>query len=400
MRTFYPPAFYLVLLSVLSLLNSCGSARQMITVRNPLAIDRSAETVGIAPGDLKVLRGGFDPEKVLLEEVATGQPVLRQWLDYDLDGQPDELIFQVDIKADAQKTFALVRDKNGAGRQPQSERTTFSRFVPERIDDYAWENDRVAFRTYGPEAQRLVEAKQPGGTLSSGIDLWLKRVSYPVIHHWYTRNTETAGYYHIDHGEGYDPYHVGTSRGTGGAGVWGNDTLLAGKNFIHYRTLATGPIRTVFELDYAPWSPYGIAETKRISLDLGSNFSCFEVRLNAAQAPPNYTLGITLHDGKGEPALYEKEGWFRHWEPMDDSFVGEGIVLDPARVSRAFVHRSPRPDQSQLLISTSPRDGSLTYYAGFAWLKSGQVGSVADWDAMLRHKAQCIAHPLEVHIGR
>ncbi len=372
----------------------------MITVRNPLAADRNAETVGIAPRDLKVLRGGFDPEKVLLEEVATGQPVVRQWLDYDLDGKPDELIFQVDIKADAQKTFALVRDKKGADRQPQSERTTFSRFVPERIDDYAWENDRVAFRTYGPEAQRLVEAKQPGGTLSSGIDLWLKRVSYPVIHHWYTRNTETAGYYHIDHGEGYDPYHVGTSRGTGGAGVWVNDTLLAGKNFIRYRTLATGPIRTVFELDYAPWSPYGIAETKRISLDLGSNFSRFEVRLNAAQAPPNYTLGITLHDGKGEPALHEKEGWFRHWEPIDDSFVGEGIVLDPARVSRAFVHRSPRPDQSQLLISTSPRDGSLTYYAGFAWLKSGQVSSVADWEAMLRHKAQCIAHPLEVQIGR
>jgi hypothetical protein len=40
----------------------------------------------------------------------------------------------------------------------------------------------------------------------------------------------------------------------------------------------------------------------------------------------------------------------------------------------------------------------LTYYAGFAWLKSGQIGSMADWEAMLRHKAQCIAHPLEVKI--
>jgi hypothetical protein len=390
--------FHFLLFSALLALNSCVGTYHKIKVMNPLAIDRSAETVEIAREDLKNLPDGFNPEHLLLKDAATKEPMLCQWLDYDLDGKPDELIFQVDIKAEGQKNVMLIRDKKGALKQPQSERTTFSRFVPERIDDYAWENDRVAFRTYGPEAQRLVEEKLPGGTLSSGIDLWLKRVPYPVIHKWYTKNTEIAGYYHIDHGEGYDPYHVGTSRGTGGAGVWIRDTLLAGKNFIRYRSIATGPIRTVFELDYAPWSDYGIAETKRISLDLGANFSRFEVRLNAAQAPPNYTLGITLHDGKGEPALNEKEGWFRHWEPIDDSFVGEGIVLDPALLARAFVHRTSKPDQSQLLISTSPRDGRLTYYAGFAWLKSGQIGSMADWEAMLRHKAQCIAHPLEVKI--
>src|SRR5205085_8225450 len=100
--------------------------------------------------------------------------------------------------------------------------STYSRFVPERIDDYAWENDRVAFRTYGPVTQRIVEEGKPGGTLSSGLDCWLKRVPYPVIDKWYKKSIE-GGSYHKDEGEGYDPYHVGLSRGCGGIGVWKND---------------------------------------------------------------------------------------------------------------------------------------------------------------------------------
>ena len=40
----------------------------------------------------------------------------------------------------------------------------FSRIVPERIDDYTWENDKVAFRTYGPAAQSLVEGGKKGAS--------------------------------------------------------------------------------------------------------------------------------------------------------------------------------------------------------------------------------------------
>ena len=31
---------------------------------------------------------------------------------------------------------------------------TYARFVPEREDDFAWENDLVAFRAYGPAMRR------------------------------------------------------------------------------------------------------------------------------------------------------------------------------------------------------------------------------------------------------
>lgn len=221
---------------------------------------------------------------------------------------------------------------------------------------------------------------------------------YPIINKWYKGNQEEGGYYHIDHGEGYDPYHVGKSRGIGGIGVLENDSLYVSKNFTAYKTIAEGPIRTVFELTYAPWEANGrtITETKRISLDLGSNLSRFEEHLQSDGPVPNYTVGITLHDKKGEVSANPEQGWFRYWEPMDSAMLGTGIVLAPADVQAYKDHRVDAPDQSHLYVLTNPKDGQLTYYAGFGWSKSGQFGTKEEWDAYLADFARRLASPLEV----
>ena len=153
---------------------------------------------------------------MLIREDGGNEILLSQTMDTDADGEVDEILFQTDLAANEEKKFIIEGVENGQGLQPATEVSTFSRLVPERIDDYAWENDRVAFRTYGPEAQKITESGESGGTLTSGIDAWLKRVDYPVIDKWYQNHQEKAGAYHIDSGEGYDPYHVGDSRGVGG----------------------------------------------------------------------------------------------------------------------------------------------------------------------------------------
>jgi hypothetical protein len=150
-------------------------------------------------------------------------------------------------------------------------------------------------------------------------------------------------------------------------------------------------------LDYAPWNDYNVKETKRISLDLGSNFSKFEIKLNAEKEVPNYTIGITLHDGKGEVKLNQEKGWFRHWEPIDDAYVGEGIIIEPNKVQNAFNHQSKTPDQSQVLLVTKPQE-TLTYYAGFGWTKSGQVSTVLEWDQMLERQVKIVENPLKISI--
>lgn len=385
---------FIGILILFSSFDSENKVSKKIVVENKLHFNRN-EVVSIRLNANKSLSEIKDFSALLVKD-ATGKLVVTQLIDSNLDGTPDELLFQATVPAKSKVSYTLFTDSKL--KTPKSSNTTYARFVPERIDDFAWENDRVAFRTYGPEAQRLVEEGKEGGTLSSGIDLWLKKVNYSIIDSWYAKNVKAPGYYHIEHGEGYDPYHVGGSRGSGGTGIWEKDSLYISKNYTKYRVIATGPLRTIFELDYAPWSKYQVTETKRISLDLGSNFSKFENKISSSSAIPNYTLGITLHKEKGVVDINTKNGIFRHWEPIDDVFVGEGIVIDPKVVKSAMDHRSKAVDQSQILIVTALKNNTSTYYVGFAWTGSGQVQSVQDWAVMLEKQAQIIQKPLLVTI--
>lgn len=376
--------------------NADGFSRK-IFIENTLPFDRTAEIVSIDLHKAKVFSSIKNYDDLLVKD-EKGNQLVTQLIDSDLDGRPDELLFQATVAALSKTVYTIFTDENASKNRPAVKLTTYARFVPERIDDFAWENDRVAFRTYGPEAQRLVDQGKAGGVLSSGIDIWLKKVDYPIIDSWYAKNAAVSGYYHIDHGEGYDPYQVGYSRGNGGTGIWEKDSLYTSKNFQKYKVIAKGPLRAVFELEYPAWSKYGVKETKRISLDFGSNFSKFENRISSAVKIPNYTLGITLHKEKGSVHIDSRKGIFRHWEPIDDSFVGEGILIDPKVVSEAFDHRSKAVDQSQILIVTHPKNNLSVYYAGFAWLKSGQVHSVEDWDALLEKQSKIIQNPLKVKL--
>lgn len=366
-----------------------------ISIKNNLDFSRK-EIVSLKAEQLSTLLKANKQQELRIKKAGTQNYVVLQWIDYNQDGMADELLFQAEVSAKAKANYEVIFDETIP--LTESKITTYSRFVPERTDDYAWENDKVAFRTYGPDAQKRTEEKRPDGTLSSGIDLWLKRTDQPIINKWYAENLKKSGYYHIDHGEGYDPYHVGASRGTGGTGIWENNNLAVSKNFVNYKTIAVGPLRTVFELNYAPYSPYEAKETKRISLDLGSNFSKFEIKMDSDKAVPNITTGITLHENKGEVKINKKEGWFRHAEKMDGIFLGEGIVMNSKLVKDAFSNVSKEKDQSNLLVIGKPKNNQLTYYAGFAWQKSGQIAVEADWDTLLQKQAKMLANPLRLTI--
>jgi hypothetical protein len=382
----------LLLLSIL-VLDSGNKRIHKIIVRNPLELSRVDETVTISCKKLEPLVS-FD--KAIRVTNAAGEELITQLVDLNTDGHPDELLFQVDLKAHETKTYFI---ENNTPKKINSQKTTYSRLVPERIDDYAWENDRVAFRTYGPTAQRIVEEGKPGGTLSSGMDCWLKRVDYPIINKWYKQHTEGKSY-HKDHGEGYDPYHVNASRGCGGIGVWVNDSLYVSKNFDTYKTIANGPIRTIFELTYAQWSADGIIinEKKRISLDLGSQLSKYEVTLLTSAPLPNCTVGITLHDKKGETFIDQQNGWGSYWEPLDDSELGTGVVVAKNYLRSFQDYRTDKKDLSQLYAITSPKDNTVIYFAGYGWKKAGVFNTAEDWNKYLAAFSKKIASPLEVHI--
>uniref|UniRef100_A0AAU6WPY6 DUF4861 family protein n=2 Tax=Chryseobacterium TaxID=59732 RepID=A0AAU6WPY6_9FLAO len=84
-----------------------------------------------------------------------------------------------------------------------------------------------------------------------------------------------------------------------------------------------------------------------------------------------------------------------YWEKIDGSYIGSGVVMDPAAVSSIFARISEVPDQSNILMITRP-ENKVTYYAGFAWEKSGQINNFNDWEQLLTRQAEKLKHPLKV----
>jgi len=379
---------------------SCSPKESMVElgVKNNLDQARKSETIEVDMQLLSALLETKAPEQLIVKDGETDNIILSQLIDIDGDGTSDQLIFQSDFQAYENKHFHIMASAEGE-QIPETSISAFARFVPERIDDFAWENDKVAFRTYGPTAQEITESGKPGGTLSSGIDCWLKRVDYPIINKWYKDDLQDGKSYHEDHGEGLDNYHVGPSRGTGGVGIWKKGQLLTSKNYESWKIITNGPIRTIFELDYGSWDAEGLQvnEIKRISIDLGSNLFKNTLIVANADELPNITLGITLHEKIGDVVVDEEKGWFRYWEPHDDSELSTAIVVDPQIVKEVIDLRVEEKDLSNLLVVCHP-ETQLNYYAGFAWKKSNQFNLPDGFDAYLSEFAEKIKSPLEVTV--
>ncbi len=363
---------------------------KIITISNPLKIDREFETVEVSKSVLG-LKASEKLEKFRVREVGTTAILISQCVDENDDGIFDVLLFQPKIKASESKKYELILNNDSKTKEPIV--FCFSRFVPERIDDYAWENNKVAFRTYGPVAQKMTEDNVKGGTLTSGIDAWLKRVEYPILNKWYEKYTNGTGTYHKDTGEGLDNFHVGDSRGIGGIAVKVDTMYYYSKNFTTWKTTTTGPIRTSFVLTYADWDAAGekITEVKHISLDYGSFLSKFEIAVSGINS---ISAGITLHnnDGKTEGSL--NEGWIDYWQPIDDSELGTGIVF-PKNTANSFEkYVVAKKDLCNLYVNLKVKENKVIYYTGFGWKKQGEFTTKDAWEKYLAQYAIKINNPL------
>src|SRR5690606_20551964 len=124
-------------------------------------------------------------------DASSGAEIAYQLETLGLDKPQNVLL---DVTVPASKTITLAVEK--AAPSPVSAKT-YARYVPERYDDFAWENDVVAFRMYGKALEGRPDDAQ-------GLDIWSKRTTALVVDKWYAN-----GDYHKDHGEGMDYYSVG-----------------------------------------------------------------------------------------------------------------------------------------------------------------------------------------------
>ncbi|MBE0390201.1 hypothetical protein HNQ02_001297 [Flavobacterium sp. 7E] len=61
----------------------------------------------------------------------------------------------------------------------------------------------------------------------------------------------------MDTGGGLDNFHVGSSSGIGGTAVKVDSMYYISRNWITYKIITTGPVRTSFILTYANWDANG-----------------------------------------------------------------------------------------------------------------------------------------------
>ena len=307
-----------------------------------------------------------------------------------------ELIFQHDFAAgEKSATFTIEKISTVAPVFPAQ---VSARYVPERLDDFAWENDKIGHRTYGPA---LAAPALPGISkevlVTSGLDVWCKRVSYPIVDRWYNKGHD---HYHKDEGEGMDMYQVGASRGCGGTGVWVNQQLYVSRNYKSWKVIANGPIRAIFELTYEAWPAAGlmVSEVKRFTVDAGHNLDQIESTFTVTGAK-EITVGIGLNktptDKGQEPQITltpnPADGSLTQWVVQKtNGSLGTAVIVPAGFLGLA------EDERNHLLLAKVATGQPLRYYAGAGWSKNGEYSTPQAWHDYVAAWAARAAWPVQI----
>jgi hypothetical protein len=364
-----------------------GAGQLNIKAVNKLQLARPAQTIELTAKALAPI-GEPDLEKIHVKDAA-GKELICQAVDTDFDEfhKPDIVIFQADFAPGESKSFVVSAGKKHL--YTRDDFKAYGRFVRERFDDFTWENDLIAHRTYG---KALITWKgEP--LISSSIDIWSKRVSKLVLNDWYMVDN-----YHVDMGEGLDDYSAGATRGCGGSGIWANDRLYVPRNFVDSRVLSNGPIRVLFELVYEPFDVDGkkVSEVLRVSLDAGSQMDHFQSFYKSLDSNDPLTLAVGIKKVRGEQKDFnDAQGSLSFWEPMEKNLGMQGVaaILDPKDVDKQAEYQ-----QDNLVVLKPNAANSVSYWAGFAWDHAGKVTTAENWKKYVDQFAQGIASPVEVTV--
>ena len=360
-----------------------------VSVENTLAIARNDETISMAWPALQAKLPGLAATRVRVRDMGSGREIASQIIDTDANGTPDALLFQSNFGAKDVRRFS-IEQAAPATFAPK----TFVRHDEPR-DDIAWESDRLAWRVYGEGLK-----KTPSAMSSSGVDIWVKKHHGLVVQKWYDKGHDE---YHVDKGEGADFYDVGQTLGAGGTALWVNDSLYRADNFIKWKIIATGPIRTIFELQYPEWQAgsFKVSQTKRMSIDAGSNLTREESVFHSSDTREiPYVIGELKRAGMvGTMSRTHPWAWLAGWGPTTpksggDGETGTGLLLPRNRL------RDWKENSNHYLAVTYAKPGeAVVHYVGGGWTMSGDFRDVRDWWRYLDEFAQRLATPLVVTVG-
>lgn len=332
-----------------------------------------------------------------------------------------KVIFMAKVAAKSSSTYTLA-----AGKAEEFATVACGKQYPERVDDIAWENDKSAYRLYGP-------ALQAKGEKAYGYDVWVKNCVEPVVEQRYAMelNPETVAAiaalkadnpdsaaalyktvsYHVDHGNGLDCYKVGPTLGGGAAALMIGDSIAYPYCYKEYEITDNGPLRFAVKLTYNTENIAGeeVTEYRTIICDAGSNLNKTIVEYKGLTKEQTIVAGPVLHDADGGTNAANKEmGYVGYADPTDNVNNGNGIIYVGAVFTEALndakvvmfseEEAATRGANGHILgMSTYKPEAQFVYYWGGGWSKYG-FDDFGKWEEYLKTFAQNVKEPLKVTV--
>lgn len=379
-----------------------------ITVANNSGVQRQ-EVVEIPVKDVYAKLGINDGDKFIVKN-ALGQQVTYQ-ITYD-----GKLLIDASVRPEGTADFTIV-----PGTPKPMKTIVCGKQYPERVDDIAWENDRTAYRVYGPALQRT-------GEKAFGIDVWVKNTPDLEVEKRYETELSNHGKiealkeegktaealemeqettYHYDHGYGLDCYKVGPTLGCGAPALMFGREMVLPYCYKTYRILDNGPLRFTVQLEYNPLTvgtDKNVIEHRIISLDKGSNFNKMTVWYEGLTKPCDMVAGVVLHSEDTKSVLYG-ENYVLYADPTDNPakqnfqiYVG---VLFPngVKATKDIMYETPTNGNAGHgvgIITYQPGE-RYTYYFGSAWSKN-DVRTLNEWKLRSEETLNALHAPLKVTV--
>ena len=381
------------------------------TVKIKVSNEQNSQRQELVEVDAAAIRQklGIGKEETFVVKNALGQEVGYQ-LTYD-----GRLLLDVSVRPCGTAVFTVEQ-----GKPHVSKVFVTGRQYPERVDDIAWENDRTAYRIYGP-------ALQQSGERAFGVDVWVKntpdlevdsRYKTELSNHSQIQALKAAGRnaeafevekattYHFDHGYGLDCYKVGPSLGCGAPALMDGERLVLPYCYESYQILDNGPLRFTVELTY-PAVEVGkdktVVEHRMISLDKGSNFNKMTVWYDGLSKPRDVAAGVVIHAEDTERVVLGKN-YVQYADPTDNP-AGQNFQIYVACLfpegnveTKKLLDKKPAPGtvgHAVGIMKKCANGQKINYYFGSAWSKN-DVRTQREWQLRIDEFLDALAQPLQV----
>lgn len=301
------------------------------------------------------------------------------------------------------------------------------RIYPNREDDLAWENDKNAWRFYGPKMHNK-------GV--NGFDTFTKNVTYPIQDKLY--QSELGSYalnsrlqkagrggewnqlhrdnytYHRNRGEGMDAYTVGATLGAGAPALMNGNDLILPDVYEKAEIIENGPLR--FNVKLTMYEQNGVKEIRNITQDKGNHLAHVEVAYmkKGGMEQNNACAGIAVHESQPDAyVINQKAGYIAYADALDTPKGQNGqlylacLFPDSKSVKLRYLPMKEKKSgavghvigQTKLAKPSVSEDTNLItgfdYYAGSAWSKY-DVPNMAVWETLLQVYSQQLKTPLIV----